>query len=167
MHVGLCRCSGHDSSSLSSYSTSSPSLSCPTPLSVCGHLLSPHLDISHIHRPPSSYAYTGGISRHTHTLHPSLFPHSIIQPSAPQNMQELVICIIHLAPHSIHCAPQTIYVHTQTAGCAIYALHTRVCNLCSLRLCRLCRLLKVEYSVGILFDIFIIQKPFSKSLHIF
>ena len=27
--------------------------------------------------------------------------------------------------------------------------------------------LKVEYSVGILFDIFIIQKPFSKSLHIF
>ena len=28
-----------------------------------------------------SYAYTGGISRHAHTLHPSLSPHSIIQPS--------------------------------------------------------------------------------------
>ena len=48
---------------------------------------------------------------HTHhTLHPSLSPHSIIQPSAPQNMQELAshlicaTCTIHLTPCSIHHA---------------------------------------------------------------
>ena len=42
---------------------------------------------------------------------PSLSPHSIIQASAPQNMQELAshlictTCIIHLTPHSIHHPP--------------------------------------------------------------
>ena len=44
---------------------------CPTPMSTCGQLPSPHLDISHTHGPPPSYVYTGGISRHTHTLHSS------------------------------------------------------------------------------------------------
>ena len=44
----------------------------------------------------------------------SLSPHSIIQPSAPQNMQELAshlvcaACIVHLTPHSLHHAPRAI-----------------------------------------------------------
>ena len=114
VRVGLCRHSGHYSSSSPSFSTSSPSPLCPTPLSACGHLPSLHMDISHTYGPPPSYAYTGGISRHRHTLHPSLSPHSIIQPSEPWNMQELasyLICVVHLASHSIHCAPQAIYAH--------------------------------------------------------
>ena len=72
---------------------------------------------------------------------PSLSPHSIIQPFTPQNMRELAshlicaACIIHLTPHSIHHAPQAIYAHAWTMGCAICALHTHVCNPCPLRLC--------------------------------
>ena len=56
---------------------------------------------------------------------PSLSPHSIIQPSAPQNMQELAshlvcaACIVHLTPHSIHHAPRAIYTHAQTMGYTI------------------------------------------------
>ena len=67
---------------------------------------------------------------------PTLSPHSIIQPSTPQNMQELAshlicaTCIIHLTPHSIHHAPWAIYAHAQTMGCAIHALHTHVHNPC-------------------------------------
>ena len=68
--VGSCRCCGCGSSSSSSYSASSPSLSCPAPSSMCGHLPLLHLSISHAHRPPPSYAYTGGIPRCAHTLHP-------------------------------------------------------------------------------------------------
>ena len=70
---------------------------------------------------------------------PSLSPHSIIQPSAPQNMQELAshlictTCIVHLTPHSIHCTPQAIYAHAQTTGCTICALHTCIRNPCPLR----------------------------------
>ena len=67
---------------------------------------------------------------------PTLSPHSIIQPSTPQNMQELAshlicaACVIHLTPHSIHHAPWAIYAHAQTMGCTIQALHTYVCNPC-------------------------------------
>ena len=67
---------------------------------------------------------------------PTLVPHSIIQPSTPQNMQELAshlictACVIHLTPHSIHHAPRAIYAHAQTMGCAIHALHTHVHNPC-------------------------------------
>ena len=68
--VGLCRCCGCGSLSLSSYSASSPSLSCPALSSTCGCLLLLHLDISCAHGPPPSYAYTGGIPRRAHTLHP-------------------------------------------------------------------------------------------------
>ena len=56
--VGLCRHCRCDSLSLSSALSS-----------ACGHPLLPHLDISHTHGPPPSYAYTGGIPRHAHTLH--------------------------------------------------------------------------------------------------
>ena len=70
VHVGSCRCCGCGSSSSSSHSTSSPSPSSPAPSSTCGHLPLPHLDILLTHRPPPSYAYTGGIPRHAHTLHP-------------------------------------------------------------------------------------------------
>ena len=76
---------------------------------------------------------------------PSLSPHSIIQPSAPQNMQELAshlvctACVIHLAPHSLHHTPQAIYAHTQTTGFTIRALHTHICNPCPLRPCHLRR----------------------------
>ena len=64
-HVGLCRHCEHGSSSSLSYSTLSLSLSCPALSSMCGCPPLPHLDISRAHRPPPSYAYTGGI----HTLH--------------------------------------------------------------------------------------------------
>ena len=70
---------------------------------------------------------------------PSLSPHSIIQPSVPQNMQELAshlvcaACIVHLTPHSIPYATQAIYAHAQTMDCTIRAFHTRVCNPSPLR----------------------------------
>ena len=38
--------------------------------------------------------------------------------------------IVHLAPHSIHCAPWTVYAHARIMGCTIRALRTCICTPC-------------------------------------